>query len=303
MIRFANSWLTAYVCFAIMVFALTSCQNNSDLTADPSTQFRLMSKGKGSGSVLLEMSFDLESLTTIRPTSGKLRKVPDRIFQAPKIDRQTVNFTLYSSGEGRWVMENQTPTQNLTPNHESLPNNSPIPVKSVITGGKIYLYDSKGQLIQNHDVPAPDLSELVASINDLKSTHGAAQVNKAIAGMMTSSYTAGLDDLLRNPRNYGATINTISPQVSSIRVNLNAAGVPNTQDEVVLLIDTQRNLLLGSRLYDPNGQFRTSTMYRYDTGTQPYLKAIYQETPTQFPSGQAGMIKTQQTIRNLNIQV
>ncbi|MGB4847719.1 MAG: hypothetical protein WBP41_07345, partial [Saprospiraceae bacterium] len=80
-------------------------------------------------------------------------------------------------------------------------------------------------------------------------------------------------------------------------------GINQTDGDIVLLVDRQRNLLLGSRMYDGGGSPLMCMMIQYDNGTVPTIKAMRQEVQEELPSGGKANVEMISTFSNVRLEL
>ncbi len=286
----------------IVASMMLSCQDSPVSLGEQAANFQTMTAALSAESTLAEVSYEIESTTRILPNAPS-DETPDLITMVPQITNERVTMMLTSSGETSWIIETLTPSQNIYPDHESLPNNQPIPTKIVYADGKMSLYDKDGVFIQAHETPIPSASHLVETILSVKEQYSTADINQAILNMQTQGYNSELLAMIANPSNYGATVSELGNGISSISMSSSNTGIETEEGEIVILVDTNRNLMLATRLYDVDGNPLSSVMIEYEQGSSPHVKGILQQVADELPSGQSAIMETYCKISNLSVTI
>ncbi len=269
------------VLFSIFLFA--SCQEDN-LMKDSKDERSSLSQS----SFALKMDYEVESVSYQQVVENananeKLQFI-DQARALPVITRQKVSVEVFHDGSSTWEIVQQTP-KNPVPQRgaEVPPDNSVKTVTTKVIDNMGYFYDAKGKLIRTHEIQIPSFSGLLEAIKD---TCG--RVRKAHATVMIQNPRAALSSSCTRERaaEAGATITELSENILSIRQkvefpivadNPSAKTTGKSDMYSVDLVDTERSLLLGTRLYDENDKLIMVQMYKYTDSELPELEVMRQE--------------------------
>lgn len=257
--------------------------------------------------IILDVSYDLEMKSLVKLESGVAVDSLDLVMSKPSKSNQSIDFKLYNDGDFLLEISNIIDTSENKIPHEPLPDNSPEISKIVSTSSKIDFYDKNNQLISSENISTPKLLDLVDAIDTIKSQYSVSIINQAIANMQSSSFDINLQNLLDSAAIYGYPTYDLPGDNIAIRMPVNAASTyylgdsTLVTDQSILLIDEVRNLIMGSVLYDDQGNTKSATFYKYSSDGTPYLESIHQEFMKQMHSTERIRMIRDYKISNLSI--
>ncbi|TAK36739.1 MAG: hypothetical protein EPO28_13075 [Saprospiraceae bacterium] len=249
---------------------------------------------------LFEMHYDVETFTRVKP-QGQTTSEIDKLTAQPIVSKQKVSMSVNQSGDVNLEIENLPPGINLIVPGNNLPDNLPPPHRSVFENGRLTLFAASGAELYSTPVESFKMPELAAMVKKARDDKSPAIINDAIIGMKSQTYRAKLDSMLTYPTLFGVAVNNLNPGVTSITIPPTSNGLNPSGGDVVLLIDRQRNLLLGAKTYKGNGDAQMCMMIDYGDGQVPVLKRIRQEVMETLPSGGQALVEMVSTFANLQL--
>ncbi len=254
------------------------------------------------GNQLFEMSYEVETFTRIKPQGATTSDI-DKLTAQPLVGQQKVSMSVSEDGDVNMEIENMTPGINLNVPGNNLPNNLPSPHKSVFENGTLTLFSATGTELYSTPVETFKMKELASMIKIVRHEKSSELINEAIIGMQSQTYRAKLDSMLAYPAAFGVTVSNLNQTATSVTIPPTANGLNQSGGDVVLLVDRQRNLLLGAKTYKGNGDAQMCMMIQYGDGAVPVIKRIRQEVMETLPSGAQALVEMVSTFTNLELTI
>ena len=251
---------------------------------------------------LFNLHYEVETFTRVKPLGETTEKL-DKLTANPIIGKHRVGMSVSETGEVNLEIENMNPSMNLTVPGYNLPNNLPSPHKSVIENGRLTLFSVSGNELYSTPVETFRLKQLPEIIKNIRDEKSSEVINDAIIGMQSESYRTKLDSMLTHPSTFGVTVNSLNQNVSSITIPPDSTGINQGDGDVVLLVEIQRNLLLGAKTYKGDGSTQMCMMIDYGDGELPTIKRIKQEMVETLPSGAEALVEMVSTFSNIQLTI
>lgn len=251
---------------------------------------------------LFNLRYEVETFTRVKPLGETTEKL-DKLTANPIIGKHRVGMSVNEMGEVNLEIENMTPSVDLTVPSYNLPNNLPSPHKSVIENGSMTLFSESGDMLYSTPVEVIIINQLPEIIKNIRDENSSVIINNAIIGMQSESYRTKLDSMLAQPSTFGVTVNILNQNVTSITIPPGSTSMNQGDGDVVLLVETQRNLLLGAKTYKGDGSTQMCMMIDYSDGEIPTIKRIRQEVMETLPSGTEALVEMVSTFTNIQLTI
>lgn len=283
--------------------ATTGCNEQLPNANNGSANFHILTQALQADATLADVTYEVET-TTRYLYEGELDNEQDLISVAPNINKERVRLVLSSREQASWVIESLTPSQNMVIAHEQLPNPLSEAKKMVFSKNELQLFDASGNFLGAYPMEMPDMGGIVTEILKAKDRYGASAINEAIISMQMREFSHALKDILAHPSNYEAEITGLGRDIVSITIPVDQGSTLAHEKEAVLLVDTLRNMLLGSRLYAQNGQPVSNMLVSYsELDEEPRITGFLQQNEVTLPSGITAIMETYTSISNVQITI
>ena len=263
------SFCTHFKSSLFILLIATSCQIGDDLRK---TNASVFPPG------IIELSYEVETLTV--PFQQNLDKATsqEKIQAMPFSERSKIEMSIYDDGTTAWRMEKLKPKHDLSVEHETPPNDQPqTKITLIDRSGLGSFYDAKGSLLFTNQVPITSMGEVVDNLKANPHAYFAA------LGVSTAE---NIKFLLASAKAKGHIITDLGNDMVSIRSD-SGKGVPQaarTNNEAdfttVNIFNTSLGILMGSTMYDEQGQVVVTTFYSYKQNSSDQLvpEAIFMES-------------------------
>lgn len=206
----------------------------------------------------------------------------DLAAATPTVEKLSVSMKIMENGEVRLVLEDNSISSIDSTETTSPPNDMPFIAKTIIEDNEMKLYDNNNSLIRSipsQSIEFPFFAEkLEETLTYLDTT------NVDISSILTClSANVNLDSLLSliNSPSPDIIVNMISEDIYTIRMPVpGQVAVPQAQS-VVNIVNIDKKLLLGSRLYGQGGAVQQCMIFRYDDNCvlKGFKQEVYEELP------------------------
>ncbi len=209
---------------------------------------------------------------------------------------------LFEDGQMYITLENIDFEQQINIDHQTPPDKSDKIVKTIISNNMANFYGSNGKLIASENIPMPNHIDMVNKIKEIGENFSINDINNMIATMQGQAFVDNLADFIANASQYGVTVLAQGNNFVTLQMPLSNIDARMKQD-AVLLINTQLNKLVGSRIYDENNEIIQSVFYGYNTGEVQSLNAILKSQKIVLPSGITATMLTNSKIENVQFSL
>ncbi len=238
-----------------LITLVVACQKDDGMISDANN-------GKASSSGIIELSFEVETLTIPTLKNADNATSLEKIQAMPFSERNKIQVNAYEDGTTSWIMEKLRPKHDLSVQHETPPNDQPeVKVTRIDRTGMGSFYDSNDGLLFKHQVPVPSFKDVVANIKENPNAIFAAfgiktvkQIELYIAQAKAKGHI--IQDLgnglisVRSGNNKNTTSNARSSSVSEEYTSVD-------------IFNLKLGILMGSTLYDLQENILSQTFYRY----------------------------------------
>jgi hypothetical protein len=220
----------------------------------------------------VQISYEMETFTTTKfenaPTDQGAFMYRNRSL--PITTRSAVEIGINEDGTSQWIITKLKPIIDIPSPQANIPaDDTPQTLKTIIKADFARFYDKDGKLLHSHQMKTGSFKDLVESLRK-----GAAPTNIAarIAGGVPD---VDISERIANAKKNGHTVTDLGKGVVSVRskIDRNAivAGTKFDGKEKKLysveMWDTVNKIMLGTRLYDENGDaLLAQTLYKYENG-------------------------------------
>jgi hypothetical protein len=221
----------------------------------------------------VRMSYEMEALSVTKfdspPTGAAAPLYRNRSL--PAVQRSNVEIGIYADGSSNWVITRLTPTIFIpSPQANIPPDDTPQTHKTVIRNGNAEFFDKNGKLLHSHRMPMPSFAEVFETLHK----HGNAP---GVASRVAAGFGADIDvtERLASARKKGFTVTDMGRGFIAIRGKVDRSlASPGTKFDgkekkmyTVDMLDTINKVILGTRLYDENGdKLLAQTLFKYENG-------------------------------------
>lgn len=286
------------VLFLLATIFWISCSKDYD---DLPQEGENMTTQRMSGNGIMNISYEI---TTSRSFEADPTLLSDLDLAAtnPSNEKQRVTMELMKSGQINMTIESLDFKEKIRIPHKTLPDPSPKIVKTVITGNSASFYDKNDKLLSTEKIPISNQIELVEKINKLGKNISQEDINETIATMQGHKFVANLEEFIANAPSNNIQISERGNNLVTARMPLSKID-PRMSEDVVLLIDRNKNKLVGTRVYSANNKLLQSVLFAYNKGRVKSLKAIRTSESISLPSGSETKMITLSKIENLQFNL
>lgn len=211
------------------------------------------------------VSYEAETVTITRYDGD----VPEALKEQyalrliPAVSRSRVLVSIDKGGQARWVIEDLEPARKIPDGKHAVPPDlSPKVKKTVIRDHQADFYDADGKLIRSGRIDMPDL----AQVNGFLKYAGSG--NADLRQKIESARQNG--SIVQEHPNGNLTIRTWKPLSGLYRRDGSAPApeIAPEKAEIRELIDTRRNIIVATALYDASGDILEETRLKYREGSR-----------------------------------
>lgn len=222
----------------------------------------------------------------------------------PAVQRSQVEVGIYADGSSNWVITRLTPTIFIpSPQANIPPDDTPQTHRTIIRNGNAEFFDKSGKLLHSHRMQMPSFMEVFETLHK----HGNAP---GVASRVAAGFGADIDvtERLTNARKKGFAVTDMGRGFVAIRGKVDRAStVSGTRFDgkekkvyTVDMLDTINKVILGTRLYDENGdKLLAQTLFKYENGRE--LTQSSHQTYGVDPQGVSFTSTTDTYYRNLEV--
>ena len=258
----------------------------------------------------VQVSYEMESISfTELVSKNTSTEFLYKIAAKPNVTHLKVYAGIFEDGTSEWVMEHLVPTFKIPSAQSEIPqDDSPQTRRTHIKNGIGYFYDLNDKLIRSQAVPMRAFNDLVELLKNDQKRDKATVAARIIAGG-----NINVEQRLAEARAKGYIVTDIPASMTiTIRSTVDRNTVyPNQPYDPaaprftnVELIHRYMKVMMGSTLYDAQGNIVSQMGYRYTTGAdgQTELEQIHQEVYGTDNTGAAFVTRTDTYIRDLETQ-
>lgn len=301
-------WKSASILTGIALIGMTaiSCSKQENIMPSKGSSLEEVLQFTKSKTPLVNISYEAEVLSRMIQTGTNKSSYPqlDMVATEPIVSRQAVALSIMPDGTFITSLKNLTPQNSINIPHKNLPNTSiPEPQSSILSNQEMRIYDLNGKELYTSSMNIPPMSDFVDAIYEMGENYEASTINEALTNLQPRNYIQNLDNYLNNPEKYNAIVSDQGQGFYSVKEPLrNAGALPSAVegDYAIHIFDYNRNLLVGTGIYDKQDVMKDRVMFIYDDKTN-LLKTMRQETQETLPSGLTAYIETVTEIANLTL--
>lgn len=179
----------------------------------------------------------------------------------PAVSRSRVRVSIDKGGQAHWVIEDLEPVRKLPDGKHNIPPDlSPRVKKTVIRNQQADFYDAGGKLLRSGRIDMPDLTRVNGFLK--YAGNGNADLQQRIESARQNG------SIVQEHPNGHLTIRTWKTLSGFYRREdaAPAPEVPSEKVEVRELVDTKRNIIVATGLYDASGDILEETRLKYREG-------------------------------------
>jgi len=206
----------------------------------------------------------------------------DLAAATPTVEKLSVSMKIMKNGKVRLVLEDNTLYSMDTTETSSPPNDMPSVAKTIIEDNEMKLYDNNNSLIRSipsQSIEFPFFAEkLEETLIYLDTTD--VDISSILACLSANANLDSLLSMINNPPS-DIIVNMITDDIYTIRMQVpDQISDPQVQS-VVSIVNIEKKLLLGSRLYGHGGDVQQCMIYRYDNNCvlTGFKQEVYEELP------------------------
>jgi hypothetical protein len=259
---------------ALLLFSFSACKKDVALESD---------RPDNSANFSGKLSYETDQWSIFRTANeadkSQLTNRELAMFQ-PVHRRNKVDVTLHKDGTVRWVLE-ELPVTPLV-QHNTLPDPRPPKVKTIIENGVITHLDKEGNVLRTFETDMQPFDDLLVSVFDPK-----ANVQSLLSTQTNVTTVAGERD---------------ERFVKTTEID------PITNYKKEYLVDTEKELVVETKIFDETNQLKNKTRMDYDMCLlneldKPTLQRIRASSGGQNPESAIEIINEITTeIMNLNFE-
>ncbi len=264
--------------FIIILITVLSCKKEIEGSSNYENNYLKNNE------IFMEMSY---KITTQRTFKNVPDDITDLDFSTlnPRNDKYSVQFLLHNDGTPEFHIKKMEFSQQINIKHNVVKGDFPEVWKIDILGSTINNYDKAGNLLYTGSVPfIGNMKDKVEKLKEVGKKYSKEVINQVISSLQGQQLVDNLNEFIAHAQQSGLQVTEYDNNVVSIRMtetNLH----PNKIFYKVILIDKNRNKLVGTRIYDSNNVLINSTLFAYNHGKYQSLKAIRTVQKFQLPSG------------------
>ena len=251
----------------MVVFLYMSCAVlllSCNLADSEKEQFRFVIRSAGlEAHEKARVAYEAETVSVSRYDGNIPESLREQyaLQSLPAVSRNRVLVSIDRHGLSQWVIEDLEPHRKIPNGKHDIPPDLSVKVKkTVIRHDQADFFDEAGRLIRSSRIDVPDMSR----INGFLNYAGSETVD--MKQRMTLARESG-SEVLEHP-NGNLTIRSRKP-LSGFYVRTEAAGTaPRREVEVVELVDSRRNVIVATALYDETGEVLEETRLSYREGSR-----------------------------------
>jgi hypothetical protein len=264
-------------CFVILVFL--GCSEN-EILEDNRVNISPKNFEQLESEELIHITYDigLAILTDFDCDPTKF----DLAAATPTVEELSVSMKIMKNGNVRLVLEDNSINSGDTSETFSPPNDMPFIAKTIIEDNEMKLYDSNSSLIRSipsQSIEFPFFAEKLEETLTYLDTNNV-DISSILACLSANVNLDSLLSMINNPPP-GIIVNMITDDIFTIRMQM-PNQISNSQGQsIVNIVNIEKKLLLGSRLYGNGGQVQQCMIYRYDNNCvlTGFKQEVYEELP------------------------